>query len=1008
MSAAIPFEHRIRELGREIFEHARAAQPKPWQSAFWMEVANNFATSDDDLKVRAFRWVDALPSMHDEADVAAHLKDYLDPAQVKLPAPVRLALSFSKADSIWGKALGKAAQQAASMMANRFITASKPAEAIAVVERMRKNRTAFTLDVLGEATISGTQADKYAQTYIDLIEAVGRRARGWNEIPIIDRCRAGPMPRANVSVKLTSLDTHFDPIDPDRAYDRVSARLRPILRSAQMHGAFVNIDMESWAVHDLTLDLFERLLMEPEFADWPDVGIVVQAYLTCAEDDLHRLLAWVTRRGTPIGIRLVKGAYWDHETVLAEQNGSAAPVWTQKWQSDVCYEKVARIMLENHDRIRSAFASHNVRTIAHVLACAEHLGLGAGDYEIQMLHGMGDPLKEAILKKGRCLRVYCPYGDMIAGMAYLVRRLLENSSNDSFLKQGFSDRAAHERLLVDPNESRLPSAAPAKRSYQDTDSEYEQPMHSFRNQTATSFADATNRDQMTKALGESRSRFGQQVPLVINGVGVIGGPTFDSVNPANPTEVVAQAVQATPAHGDQAVAAALAAFDGWKNTSAPDRTRILNRAADLLYRDHFGILADIVLETAKPWREADADLCEGIDYIRYYARRAQLMDGQPRRRDLPGEGNLLLYEPRGVCAVISPFNFPLALLAGMTSAALAVGNTVVIKPSSDAPLVASKLVSVFEQAGLPPGVINFLPGSGRQIGTQLVQHPDTHLIAFTGSTAIGLKLIEIASVARPGQRHVKQVVADMGGKNTTLIDGDAELDEAVTGVLASAFAYAGQRCSACSRVVVVADVYESFCAKLVEAAGALVVGPPEEPGTQVGPVINQAALDRIRAYIELGGQEGDILHQTNTDNLRSAGYYVGPTIIGNVDSEARVVNEEIFGPVLTVIKATDFAGTLKIANDSPYGLTGGVYSRSPAHLELARREFRVGNLYLNRKITGSRADIQPYGGFGLSGTANGKAGGPDYLLQFCVARTITENALRHGFAPTEQEAETHA
>ncbi|MCP4247739.1 MAG: bifunctional proline dehydrogenase/L-glutamate gamma-semialdehyde dehydrogenase, partial [bacterium] len=676
------------------------------------------------------------------------------------------------------------------------------------------------------------------------------------------------------------------------------------------------------------------------------------------------------------------------------------PVWTNKWESDACYEKLTGIMLAAADRIRPAFASHNVRSIAHVIASAEAAGLGAQDYEIQMLHGMGDPLKTAIAGMGRCLRIYSPYGDLIPGMAYLIRRLLENTSNDSFLRQSFRERRSQELLLADPAVARPSSTQPAARRFQDTDQEPEMP--AFRNVPNTSFGSEENRRRMTGAIEYVRGEFEQPIPLTINGVGVMTEEMFESVNPARPVEIVGRVAQASVAHADQAVTAAGQASPDWRRTPAKRRAQILRRTADLIQEQRFELAATIILEAGKTWREADADVSEGIDYIRYYADRVELMEARPRRRDLPGEDNVTRYEPRGVCAVLGPFNFPLALVANMTAAALATGNTVVLKPSSDTPVVAARYVAILERAGLPRGVINFLPGPGAAIGTHLVQHPDVHLIAFTGSRAVGVPLIEEAAVVRPGQHHLKRVVADLGGKNATIVDDDAELDEAVLGIQTSAFAYAGQRCSACSRAIVLSGIYDRFCDRLAESTAALTVGPPEHPGTHVGPVISRAAFEWIRGQVEAARSDGRVLLEDDFERSGADGYYIAPTIVADVNPWAAIAQEEVFGPVLTVIKADDFEQALEIANNTPYALTGGVYSRSPAHLEAARREFRVGNLYINRKITGSRVDIQPFGGFKLSGTAAGKAGGPDYLLQFCLARTVTENALRHGFAPTDE------
>jgi RHH-type proline utilization regulon transcriptional repressor/proline dehydrogenase/delta 1-pyrroline-5-carboxylate dehydrogenase len=377
------------------------------------------------------------------------------------------------------------------------------------------------------------------------------------------------------------------------------------------------------------------------------------------------------------------------------------------------------------------------------------------------------------------------------------------------------------------------------------------------------------------------------------------------------------------------------------------------------------------------------------------------LERSPRIRNIPGEDNVLRYEPRGVCVVLAPWNFPLALLMNMTAAALAGGNTVVMKPSTASPIVAAVAAEMFREVGLPPGVLNYLPGSGAQIGPHLVGHLDVQVIAFTGSCEHGLEIIRHAGTQSPGQRHIKKVIADMGAKNAIIVDQDAELDEALGGILESSFAYAGQKCTACSRVVVLEPVYDAFCRKLVNALQSVPVGPPESPGTLVGPVIDAAAREAIRAAIEQGRGEGRLLIERDVSDQPDGGYYVGPTVFADVQPDAVIAQEEIFGPVLAVFKAYDFEEALRIANDTRYALTGGVYSRSPKNLEQARREFHVGNLYINRKITGSRVDVQPFGGYKLSGMG-AKAGSPDYLLQFVHQRTITENTLRHGFAPTEE------
>jgi RHH-type proline utilization regulon transcriptional repressor/proline dehydrogenase/delta 1-pyrroline-5-carboxylate dehydrogenase len=458
-------------------------------------------------------------------------------------------------------------------------------------------------------------------------------------------------------------------------------------------------------------------------------------------------------------------------------------------------------------------------------------------------------------------------------------------------------------------------------------------------------------------------------------------------------------------HARAAVEAASRALDDWSRLGAPRRAEFLRGAADVMRRRRFELAAWQVFECAKPWREADADVCEAIDFCEYYAAGAVELAG-PHGVDLPGEEDRFEHLPRGVAAVIAPWNFPLAILTGMTTAALVTGNTVVMKPSEQSAVMAAKLAEIFVEIGLPPGVLNYLPGPGARVGAALVEHPEVALIAFTGSRQVGLAInAQAAAVsAKGGTKMVKHVIAEMGGKNAIIVDDDADLDEAVLGVVRSAFGYQGQKCSACSRAIVLASVYEQFLDRLVEATRSLKIGPAEDPATSVSAVIDQDAYDRIRRYIELGRKTSREVLAMNVKTLASEGYYIGPHIFADVAPDARLAQEEIFGPVLAVLRAADFDEAMRVANATDYALTGGIFSRSPAHLDRARRELMVGNLYLNRSTTGALVGRQPFGGFKMSGIGT-KAGGPEYLLQFVVPRTVTENTMRRGFAPSPAAAE---
>jgi len=517
----------------------------------------------------------------------------------------------------------------------------------------------------------------------------------------------------------------------------------------------------------------------------------------------------------------------------------------------------------------------------------------------------------------------------------------------------------------------------------------------FRNEPVRRFTDESERIAFAAALETVRARLGGIYPLSVGGQDRSTAQRLNSINPAEPSQIVGIAGSASAADAQESVSAALEAFAAWRQTPVGERAAILLRAAELMRRRRDELAAWEVFEAGKPWREADADVCEAIDFLEYYAREAlRLWPGHTL--DVPGETNRYFYEPRGVVVVISPWNFPLAILCGMSAAAVAAGNSVVMKPAPQTPVIAWHYARILHEAGLPAGVLNYLPG-GDEAGEALVRDPRVAMIAFTGSVPVGTHIRRAAAEIAPGQEHVKHVIAELGGKNAIIIDADADLDEAVLGTVASAFAYAGQKCSACSRAIVVGDLYESFLRRLTEAASSVRMGPPIDPGVLLGPVIDREAYDRIRRVIqEAEAYARPLLRPQPQDN--SGGYFIGPTIFADVPPDSYLAQNEVFGPVLAVFRAPDFDDALESANSTRYALTGGVYSRSPGHLQAARQRFRVGNLYLNRKITGAIVGRQPFGGFKLSGT-DAKAGGPDYLLHFVNARCVTENTIRRGFAP---------
>jgi RHH-type proline utilization regulon transcriptional repressor/proline dehydrogenase/delta 1-pyrroline-5-carboxylate dehydrogenase len=990
-------DRRTLEIGRELFDRIGRGR-RPWHRSWWDDRFMALTLDDPLVRVQLFRFIDALPALKDAGSIRRHLAEYLQEAGDAVPWWLDLALKLSPEGATRAEWLAQAARTAAGVMARKFIAGATPGEALQTVRGLRRRKLAFTADLLGEAIISEAEADWYQRTCLAMIDELTGPLASAPEVPLIDRDQHGPIPRVNLSLKLSSLTAHFEPIHAEASIERAAGRLRPILRAARERGAYVHVDMEQYAHRALTYELFRRVLAEPEFRDWPDVGIVVQAYQPEAEAELQMLRDWVGSRGTPITIRLVKGAYWDYEVLSARRLGWPEPVYSEKWQSDASFERCTRFLLANHERLRPAFGSHNVRSISHALAAAEAMGLPPSAYELQTLHGMGDAIQAALVDRGHRVRVYSPYGALLPGMAYLVRRLLENTSNESFLKLSSAAHARIDDLLRDPEEigamltrTRRPKATRPPEAGEPPP---------FRNEPPTDFARAESRDAMRRALDQVRGQLGRDYPLIIAGEDVDTSPRrLTSPDPSHSSRAVGLTSMAGPEHAERAVAVARAAQPAWGALPARDRAAVLVRTAAILRSRRFELAAWEVYECGKPWAEADADVAEAIDFCEFYAREIIRL-AEPRRRDVPGETNFTEHLPRGVAVIIPPWNFPLAIPTGMTVAALAAGNAAIVKPAEQSPVMSWHLARALLEAGLPPGVLAFLPGVGEEVGQALVKHPGVDVIAFTGSRDVGLLINRQGAETPPGQDHVKRVIAEMGGKNAIILDDDADLDEAVVGVIQSAFGYAGQKCSACSRVIALEGIYDAFLARLVEAARAVKVGPADDPETLVGPVIDADARRRILDHQRLAPTEGRIVYHGDPGPIASQGFFVGPMIVADVAPEARIAQEEIFGPVLAVLNAMDLDDALRIANGTPYALTGGLYSRSPANIEKVRREFRVGNLYINRGITGALVDRQPFGGFKLSGIGT-KAGGPDYLLEFLLTRCVTENTMRRGFAPED-------
>ncbi|MDZ8080595.1 MAG: L-glutamate gamma-semialdehyde dehydrogenase [Nostoc sp. DcaGUA01] len=948
----------------------------------WDDKLLAWAMSNPGLRVQLFRFIDTLPALHSKSEIASHLQEYLGDESVELPSALKGMLNFANPDSVPGQVAATTVGTAVETLAHKYISGENIKQVIKTVERLRKEKMAFTIDLLGEAVITEAEAQSYLERYLELMQQLVEASKNWTAIPAIDEADGELLPKVQVSVKLTAFYSQFDPLDAKGSEERVSDRIRILLRRAKELGAAVHFDMEQYAYKDITLNILKKLLLEEEFRQRTDIGITIQAYLRDSEEDVKNVISWLKQRGYPLTIRLVKGAYWDQETIKSAQKHWPQPVYNDKAATDANFETITQLLLENHQYVYSAIGSHNVRSHARAIAIAETLNVPRRRFELQVLYGMGDKVAKALVDKGYRVRVYCPYGELLPGMAYLIRRLLENTANSSFLRQNLENRPIDE-LLAPPD-------------VKDAENENFFASSSFLGAADTDYAEEEGRSKAAQAFAGVRQQLGRTYLPLINGEYVNTQEFVDSLNPSNFSEVVGKVGLISVEQAEQAMQVAKAAFPGWRKTPVQERARILRKAGDLMEERRAELAAWMVLEVGKAVKEADGEVSEAIDFCRYYADEMERLD-KGVIYDIPGETNRYIYQPRGIAVVISPWNFPLAIACGMTVAALVSGNCTLLKPAETSSVIAAKLTEILIDAGFPKGVFQYVPGKGSQVGAYLVNHPDTHVIAFTGSQEVGCRIYADAATLKPGQKHMKRVIAEMGGKNAIIVDESADLDQAVVGVVQSAFGYSGQKCSACSRVIVLQPIYDTFVQRLVEATKSLNIGEAELPSTQVGPVIDANARDRIREYIEKGKAEAQLALELPAPEH---GYFIGPVIFSEVSPNAVISQEEIFGPVLAVIRVKDFQEALAVANGTNYALTGGLYSRTPSHIQQAQTEFEVGNLYINRTITGAIVARQPFGGFKLSGVGS-KAGGPDYLLQFLEPRAVTENIQRQGFAPID-------
>ncbi len=959
-------EDAVQNIGRKIHEATQGAPPSLFEFSGVRGRLLAAAMRDDAMRSALFQFVDVLPNLDSPEAIARHFRAYFHGRALAGP---------------WGKLLEAgehpwaawAVKRSVSRLARQFLAEESAGELRRVVARLARIPAEMCVDAVGEACLTEAEADAYVARNLSLLDSL---------------TEAG-VQAPHLSVKLSALTPRFDPADPGGSARRVLDRIEPLLGKVAARGAALTVDMEHHDFKSVILEVFRVIADRHRETAWLP-GIALQAYRPDAERDLQDLIAWAREQDRRIGLRLVKGAYWDTEVAVAEARVWPPPVYLHKSETDAAYERLTRVLFDHADLLYPAIASHNLRSLAHAIACAHATGLSPGQWEVQMLYGMAEPLRDAVVRFGTRMRVYVPTGELLSGIAYLIRRLMENTASTSILRLAYIEGLDPRELLAAPQALAQRREPPERETGREgAEARF------FSNTPLTDFSLPGNRAAFAHGLAAARGSLGRLHRLRIPGAPSQDLPRALSRNPADPEEILGEVELAGPAQAMRAVENALAAFPAWRDTPGTERIQRCLRAADILLERRHALAAWEILETGKNWREADADVAEAVDHLRYYGSQMLRLDGWHETRHFRGERNVRGHEPCGVAAVIAPWNFPIAILAGMTGAALAAGNTVIMKPASPARLCAHRLWEALMEAGFPEGVCQLLPGSGEIVGQTLATHPAVNVIAFTGSREVGLDILHRAHAPSQDRTHVKRVVCEMGGKNAIIVDEDADLDEAVAQVFSSAFGYQGQKCSACSRVITVGAVHDRFLARLAAMLECYPLGPPEDPQFVLGPLISAQAKDKAERYLETGKAEGR-LHCRGRET--QGGHYFAPAIFTGIEPHHRLAREEIFAPILSVLRARDFTEAIEMALDSDYALTGGVFSRLPEHLALARQRLRVGNLYLNRKITGALVAVQPFGGWRLSGTGV-QAGGPDYLMQFLWSRVVSENTLRHGFVP---------
>ncbi len=968
-------ENLIFQKGSELLTKSQSHNSAFLKKNWWYKKMLSWAMRDKKLKTQLLRFIDVLPSLSGNQQFLSHFKEYFKDQEIGFISSGLGRL----APSLMVKNIKKQIRQVAKM----FIIGSNIEEALKIISKNWEQDLAFSIDILGEVALSEEEAEGYLQQYLQLMDSLISAQKNWPKRDLLQKDSQGPIPSINISVKASSLFSQIKTEAWEYSKERIKSRLRPLFQKAVKNFVFIYMDMEQYHYKDLFLEIFKELTMEEDLKHYPHFGIVIQAYLKESFEDLQKLSRFAESRNTPLTVRLVKGAYWDTEVLLARQKNWPIPVYLKKEETEANFEKCLQWLFENPSKIKLAIGSHNIRSVACALAW--HKLCPEMPLEFQTLYGMGEGLAQSLRDEGQRVRLYCGMGELIPGMSYLVRRLLENSNSQSFVLNFFVHNKSAKELLSPPQ------AQEDKRDHLKTDSFKNV---KFKNHPLLDFSQKENISRFKKALEGWKRKFPIEVPSIIEGEQLSSSQVFNRENPSHPQQIISRSFLVSTEQAEKAVQIASSFFSEWRLSPAQKRVSCLRRLAQLLQEKEFELAGLQVFEVGKTWGEAQADVAEAIDFCNYYAFRYEQMMNSKKTAEVSGEDSWSRFEPIGPTVVIAPWNFPLAILTGMTVAPLLCGNTVLIKPAEQSALTAFELSQLLIKSGFPKQSFAFLPGRGEEVGQYLAQHSKVPIVSFTGSFEVGAQIIKAGGHIRDEQIEFKKCIVEMGGKNAIVIDSSADLDSAISGVLISAFGFQGQKCSACSRLIVLESIYESFMKRFVPAVKSLEVGPPEDPRFSLGPLIDKESFEKIQNF-----KQREKSQKLVEGFSKNGPWFCPPTVyLSNTKGSSALMQKELFAPVLALSTAKDWNSAIRQANESCFGLTMALYSRHPGHIEEFKLLSEAGNVYINRSCTGAVVERHPFGGRKRSGLGS-KAGGPDYLQQFLHKKIVTENSMRKGFAP---------